>query len=698
MEDDRILKAEIYPFKSKRKPYSTRVKIFSKDTLLIKYSQKKSIELFKADNIENITKEVLQKTIDLTGSKHGFLAIKDNYDSFKYYTVIMDIEGVCLQTEDVDKTMNIKSKSLLTRAFIKDKIIISNDIDNDPRSKKISHDHPRISTFMGIPIKYGQIGLANSESYNNDSINDILPLIYFFENFVEFIKNNEMSISQELKVKEKTSELKDTFIASMSHEMRTPLNGIIGMSRLLRESEGLNEKQQKYTQVITNCSIQLLELVNDVLDFSKISAGDLTLHLNSFNLKTTIENCIDIVNAKANEKGLEVRLNIKEIPEIINSDSRRIKQILVNLLSNAIKFTEKGWVEIRISCEKLKDFKRKIILEVEDTGIGIKESDYKKIFSIFTKAENDKIYSYDNPGAGLGLAINKELCNLMDGDITVKSIYGKGSLFTATFVVDDETEIIKSIKDNNEIFKDKIALVVDDNVDNRIFLMDTLSPWGIHVVTYASAQETLMYIVNKNHFDIIFIDICMPGMSGIELAQKIREKGYTQPMIGLSSLGSHSGENWFDYFFVKPVSKSDLYNVVVKSFKNFKPVRRNSTRKINKNIKILLAEDDYYSRILFQEMLENLGYKNLIIVNNGKQAVEKIKKENFDICFMDIKMPVMNGMEATRQIKLFSTIPIIAVSASVLESDRSLFQKSGMDGYIPKPIDKDQLENVLSKN
>lgn len=704
-----MIDVEIYPYRKRKKPHSKIINSskICNTTELIDYTQKKYISLFKSEDPEPVIKDALIHTIQKTNSKNGFISIvSDDETTFTYYSIVMDIEGINLSNcEQSEVSIEIKEGSLISFPFLKGKTIISNNVNTDPRARNTTFkdpNHPKIHRFLGIPLKYndkiiGQIGLANkSTNYLLKDIEVIIPLIQFFQNFVHLVKNSsELSISQELKAKVKTAELKDTFIASMSHEMRTPLNGMLGMSRLLSDTDGLTPKQQKYVKVISECGTQLLELINDVLDFSKITAGDLSLHLSSFSIKNTIESCISIIQTKASEKNIEIRLKMDRFPAIVNGDSRRIKQILINLLTNAIKFTEAGWVELRARSEVSSDFKTKIIFEIEDTGIGIKNDDIEKIFKIFGKAANNKIYSYDNPGAGLGLAISKELCKLMGGDISVKSEYGVGSIFTVVIYVDDETCINELVKDN-PVFSGKRVICVDDTVDNRMFLMDTMMPWGLDVMAFSSAKETLKYLEKGRPFDMIIIDICMPGMNGIELVQVLREKGYTKPMIGLSSLGTKSGENWFDEFFVKPISKSDLFGIVKRSLENKTGfIERKLSERDSKKMKIILAEDDYYSQVLFKEMLEILGFPDLTIVNNGKDCVESIKKNKYDLCFMDIKMPVMDGVEATKQIKKFSVIPIIAVSASVLESDRNLFQKAGMDGYIPKPIDKDRLEAVL---
>ena len=576
-----MLDVEIYPYKKFKRPHNKKIdsKIICNTTELIDYTQKKYISLFKSEDPEPIIKETLIYTIKKTNSKNGFLAlVSDDESTFNYYSIVLDIDGVNLSNCDKPTlSIDIKPGSLISIPFLKKITVISNNVEKDPRARKeIFKDptHPKISKFLGIPLKYnnkviGQLGLANSEKYTLKNIESIVPLIQFFQNFIYLVKNNsEMSISQEMKAKIKTAELKDTFMASMSHEMRTPLNGMLGMTRLLSESKGLSQKQEKYVKIISECGTQLLELINDILDFSRITTGDMNLHLSSFNFKNAVESCIAMLQQKALEKNLTLNLKADfcKIPETINSDSRRIKQVIINLLTNAIKFTEKGWVELRIDCEKYDNFRTKLVFEIEDTGIGIKQDDHEKLFKAFSKAQNDRIYSYDNPGAGLGLVISKEICRLMGGDITFTSTYKVGSIFKFYIYVDDETDIDMRIEENKELFLGKRIICVDDNVDNRMFLMDTLTPWGLDVLAFGSAKETLKYLENRT-FDIIIIDICMPDMNGIDLVHALREKNFTQPMIGLSSLGSKTGEDLFDEFYVKPVSKSDLFTTIRKMLK-----------------------------------------------------------------------------------------------------------------------------------
>ena len=450
------------------------------------------------------------------------------------------------------------------------------------------------------------------------------------------------------------------------------------------------------------CGVQLVELVNDILDFSKITSGNLKLNNYPFNLESTINSAIDIVKQRAEDKGLELKVEIqKGIPEYLNGDSRRIKQIVINLLCNAIKFTDntedkKGKIILRVNYSNIIEdsFKRKIIITVEDNGIGIKKEDQTKIFSVFTKVGVNKNTSQ---GAGLGLAISRELSKLMDGDITLESELDVGSIFKLEIILEDESILNKQAE--NTDFLGKKIIIVDDSEDNRIYLLNIFIKWGLNVTIFSTAKECLNYLDNTKNdkFDLAILDIYMPGMNGIDLAQALRERGYSQPLIGLSSIGeSIQGREWFDEFETKPISKSHLFNIMLKQLLNPSKVSIKGKTKKGKNIRIILAEDDYYNQILFKEMLESLGYFNLKIVNNGKECVDLISKEYFDLCFIDIKMPIMNGIEAVKIIKKMPRYPpVIAVSASVLETDKSLYYSSGMDGYIPKPIDKDKLEQIL---
>jgi signal transduction histidine kinase/DNA-binding response OmpR family regulator len=710
-------KLEIYPYGKNKK---IRVKTINIENINIKedlhnFTNNKYIELFNDNtNYDDIISNILQKIMTISKSKDGFIAFLEEGKklNFKYYCMFMDLNGFSFKSQNTNCSVELSDKSLLTRGIVQKMTIISNDIDNDPRSIKNNgfinnkpNNHILIKTFCGIPLIYknkvlGQIGLANSKKYKKRYIRDIIPLQNLLSNFLYLSIQKKLDVEKNLELRKQVNILKDSFIATMSHEIRTPLNGIVGMASLLKEAPNLTSKQQDYLHILLECSTQLMELVNDILDYSKISSGGLVLINESFNLKNCIYSVRDIVIDRAKQKGLDFKIDIcSNLPENLLGDSKRIKQILFNLITNAIKFTEKGSIELIVNFQDLenenKDIKQKQIdFTIIDTGIGIKKEDQSRIFEVFTKInKDDSFYTNTTPGVGMGLAITKFLVEQMRGNINVESDGLTGSKFTFNIVLEDETDIKALVQLHESELKNKCVVVVDDNEDNRLFLMDTLFSWGIKPIVFSSPRECINYINKYKNVDATIIDLSMVDINGIELAQSLREKGYKNPIIAISNIDTNTiGKDWFDYFHVKPITKSILFNILLRCFFN--------TKKYINNIKlthnIIVAEDDHYNQVLMKELLETIGYKNIKIVSNGQLCLDEIKKEKYDICLMDVKMPVMDGLEATRLIKKLKKTPIIiGISASVLEADKNKCFSAGMDGYIPKPIQKQQLETIL---
>jgi len=751
-----ITKVKIFPSGKFKKIRTKKIKhdMASCDISTIKFAQDKYVECITLKaNINNIISDVIKKLVLLTNSKDCFLALINNNSgdlNINYYCIYTESTGV----QFLPFTNNMKDKhSILYNNINNEHCIISNDCENDPRLKDlIPEKHLKLNTLLLLPLIdnediIGQLCLANSNKYSTTTIDQIFPLGYFLSKFLTINNSRKLSISKELDIKHQVVTMKDSFIATMSHEIRTPLNGIVGMTKLLSESTNLTEKQEKYLTILAECSTQLMELVNDILDYSKLVNGKLVFNNHPFNLRKCIDSVLDIIKPRIEEKKLKFKIDIPDyLPENVTGDSRRLKQVLLNLLTNAIKFTEYGHIELKVTVENIinneesfYEKRNRIIFSIKDTGIGIPVDLQHIIFDMFTKLnKDDSDYISTTPGAGMGLSISKYIVEGMGGKIIVNSDGHSGSTFTFDILLDDETDIINLMHLHRDEIKNKVAIIVDDNEDNRIFLMDCLYSWGIKAVSFSSAREVLNYLEKKPNFDIAIIDLCMPNMSGLELVQTIREYGITQPVIGLSSIGIDiNSKEWFDYFEMKPISKSKLFNIILRCLINMKTLlkqntsrrlslesniaklsKQNSGRRLSldnlttksyhdtntkildnnlkKDFKIIIAEDDYYNQIVISEILKNLGYNNISIVCNGHLCVEQIKKEHFDICFMDIKMPVLDGLEATRQIKKLKKSPfVVAVSASVLDADKNKCFAAGMDAYIPKPIQKDKLEAVL---
>jgi len=727
-------------------------------TETINFINNKYMDLFDNNiDIKTIFANILGNILNISNSKNGFISLIANNKKFYYYCTSINGNIIFNDSQFVFPNTNFLN------CINSNTIVLSQNILEDPRNKnKLLTD---IKTFIGIPLSiesnlFGNICIYNGDDYNIELLEKILPFQKCCSNIAHLLQQDKITHNKEFYIQKKIVTLKDTFIATMSHEIRTPLNGIVGMAKLLSESNNLTEKQEKYINILSECSIQLMELVNDILDFSKMNAGVLILNKQPFNLKNCINKALEIIEQRATDKGLELIVNIaNNIPENISGDSRRIKQILFNLLTNAIKFTEHGTIELIVNCENIEhndDYDKfgrkciKIIFIIKDSGIGILPKDQLQIFNVFTKInKDDNLYTNTTPGAGMGLAITKSLVDSMNGTISVESDGIKGCTFTASIIIDDETDIVSLLKVYEKDLKNKVVLVVDDIEDNRIYLMDVLYSWGIHAISFSSAREILNYMDKFPKFDLVIIDLCMPNMSGLELVQIMREKGLKQPTIGLSSIGNDiQGKEWFDYFTIKPITKSSLFNLLLRCFitdsllridhnevvkdsktiiekpenqlmkksptgylsnntidKNDKIKQSKTMHSFKnlesfknkvKNIKIIIAEDDYYNQILIVELLNSLGYYNTTIVSNGKLCIEEIKKTHYDICLMDIKMPIMNGIDATKIIKTMNNPPIIiAVSASVLEVDKNTCYYAGIDGYISKPIQKDKLKAVI---
>lgn len=721
-----INKIEIYPYHKKNevKLKNINTNDIICDANMSYYIHNKYVQLFDENIIiTKIITEVLQKIMEITNSKDSFISIvnKDIHDKLylKYYCVLIENKDIKFNTIMENNMIPFDNDNLMTRAVINNFIVISNNMSADPRSSNINNNnyppnHININTFMAIPLNkdgnvIGQIGLANSNKYKISTVFKIISLMTFLSNFIYLSMNNKLSSIKNIELYNEVSILKSSFIATMSHEIRTPLNGVVGMARLLSLSNNLTEKQKEYIHILSECSIQLMELVNDILDYSKITSGYLVFNKQDFNLKESILKVKDLLYQRVKDKNLDLIINFSDdLPEKLNGDIRRINQVLINLLTNAIKFTNEGYIKLNVDIENISisenSNNNKIIFTITDTGIGIKEKDIKRIFEVFTKLNDDDIYTNTTPGAGIGLALCKYIVEKMNGEINVSSNGEKGTIFTFYIILEDETDIKQLLDLHISEFNNKKILILDENEDDRIYLFNSLYNWKMNVISFSNHREMLNYIEKYSDTDIIIIDTYISNISGLELVQTIRDIGYNKPIIGVTSLTKSQNsqyKEWFDNFITKPISRSTLFNILLKYFieddkKNNVIKCKRSISSTKSDINILIVEDDPYNQILLEEMLICLGYNNINIVSNGQMSIEEIKKKSYDLCFMDIKMPVMDGLTATRIIKKSSSSPyIIGVSASVLDSDKNKCYAAGMDGYIPKPIQISLLKTIL---
>ena len=518
---------------------------------------------------------------------------------------------------------------------------------------------------------------------------------------------------------DKASRTKGEFLANMSHEIRTPMNAIIGICLLALKTD-LTPKQSDYLTKIQSSANVLLEIINDILDFSKIEAGKLDMESVTFNLDDAIKNIFSMVTIKAEKKGIEVLLiTDNKVPLTVIGDPLRLGQIITNLTNNAVKFTKQGEIIVKISLLKEKNDKVVLRFSVEDTGIGMTEKQQTRLFKSFTKADGSTTRKYG--GTGLGLAISKSLVEMMNGEIWVKSKLGHGSCFVFTAEFDKahdakERSIMPSVD-----LRGMRVLIVDDNMMSRTILAEMLTSFSFLVTTACSGQEALTVLKNvgKNEKPVrlVLMDWKMPDMDGIETAKLIKDNCPDEkaPKIIMTSafdkddVMKRAMSAGITAFLQKPICQSAMFSTVMETFgempgSNSDNLKKKTTKKVQsvkqiQGAKILLVEDNEINQQITQEILEKAGLV-VEIASNGKEAIEAASRSAPDAVLMDIQMPVMDGYETTRVLRNhpdLSDLPIIAVTAHAMSGDKEKCLSAGMDAYLTKPIDPDQLFDILAQ-
>jgi signal transduction histidine kinase/CheY-like chemotaxis protein/ligand-binding sensor domain-containing protein len=509
---------------------------------------------------------------------------------------------------------------------------------------------------------------------------------------------------------EQANKAKSIFLATMSHEIRTPMNGVLGMASLLAETS-LTTEQREYIDTIRGSGDALLTVINDILDFSKIESGNMELDQHPFDLRQCIEDVMDIFSTKAAQKGLDLVYQIDyQIPAQIVGDSHRLRQILLNLIGNAMKFTERGEIFVGIDLLTNKNEQLELAFQIRDTGIGIPQDKLSRLFQAFSQVDSSTTRKYG--GTGLGLVIAQRLVELMGGSIGVESQPGVGTSFSFTIKALASQESVRQYANANMVGNEgKKVLVVDDNATNLTILKTQLEQWKL-VPTLASSGAQALLILNQQKFDLVITDMQMPDMDGVQLTQRIKANHTGLPVILLSSIGDESKTKYptlFSSVLNKPVKQQHFRKVLHSVFRmegESTPQDEQKSKQVlsadfaeKYPLRILIAEDNIVNQKLIIRVLNKLGYQQIEVANNGLEAVEKFSDQYYDVILMDVQMPEMDGLEATRLIRLkqYQQPVIISMTANAMQGDREECMKAGMDDYITKPVKFETLIGVFEK-
>ncbi|HRW04480.1 MAG TPA: response regulator [Caldilineaceae bacterium] len=610
----------------------------------------------------------------------------NNPSTLIWYAVIVIISVFVL-----GRKSSIAVTALLVMIFMAFQLIQPTDATQSAIATLFSNT-PANNLFVSMPLGLASIGI----------------LCWSFEELRRHAEDNSLHAEQRLR----------SFLANMSHEIRTPMNGIIGMSNLLLDTS-LSDEQFDFVETIRTSSESLLTIVNEILDLSKVESGMMQLEAQPFDLRQCVEEALDLLAPQAAEKGLELICMIEEsVPATPIGDVTRLRQILVNLLSNSVKFTEKGEIFVHIGA-RLNDGQHTIHFRVRDTGIGIPSSKVPQLFRSFSQIDPSTTRRFG--GTGLGLVISKQLAEMMNGQIWVVSKESVGSTFHFTVNLPAVARDGSHTPALHPALIGQRVLIVDDNVTTRLTLRRQLLRWEVVPMEAANVKEALFFLEQGRDINAVLIDSDLEGMEEFDLIRTIRQHPSSQaiPIILLTTVSKSTLRQRARAFGIagtlsKPVKPAELYDLLLRQFdRSLTPQPEESSSALErvavetqhrKPIRLLLAEDNLINQKVASRMLQRLGYQT-DIVNNGREAVEAVRKQEYDVVLMDVHMPEMDGLEATALIRYGnqnrsqrSHRPyIIALTAAAMPEDEEKCMEAGMDDFITKPIRIPDLINVLER-
>ncbi|MBI3929580.1 MAG: response regulator [Armatimonadetes bacterium] len=502
---------------------------------------------------------------------------------------------------------------------------------------------------------------------------------------------------------ERAGRSKSAFLANVSHEVRTPMNGVLGMARLARQCDN-PAVLQEYLGIIVDSAESLLEIVNDILDFSKVEAGLLDFDPCPFSLRELLDSALRTLCVKAHEKGLELVCAVdRHVPDRLTTDPTRLRQVLINLLGNAIKFTQEGEVVLCVTCRGQENQQLQLDFSVRDTGIGIPSERLEKIFQPFVQADVSTARRFG--GTGLGLSICSRLVEMMGGTIAVESEVGRGSRFSFTAscgVCEEERERAPAAD-----LRGKTVLILDDNASNRRILEETVRSWGMEPVMAASVDEALGHLDAGRRFDVILSDVHMPGKNGFDFLEELRDRPSGHGIVMMLTSSALSGdarrckELGACSYLVKPITEQQLLSTLLPHVGSAAGERQLTTPRLSREpaapgMDVLLVDDNPINQVVGVAMLETCGHR-VSVASTGQEGVEKATRGNYGLVLMDIQMPDMDGVEAARRIRARSPVPIVALTGHMTDEHRNRCLAAGMAEFIAKPFREEELERVIGR-